>query len=177
VTITAVRLRRATAADAELLARLGATPAIARTVGATTLTDPEAIRAAIARAEADPAAAGRLVVEAPSPVGAVAWSTRNARSRIAEVHGLMVEPSARGRGVGEAALRALVEQLVGELGFHRVEIEAYGFNHTAHRLFERVGFVREGTRRRAYWRHGAWQDSALFALLGDERPRDDRPSS
>ena len=38
----------------------------------------------------------------------------------------------------------------------------------AHLHAERVGFLREGVRRRAYWRHNGWVDSALFALVRDD---------
>jgi RimJ/RimL family protein N-acetyltransferase len=51
---------------------------------------------------------------------------------------------------------------------HRVQAECYGDNPAAHRLFERAGFTREGTRRRAYWRRGGWLDGVLFGLLAEE---------
>ena len=38
---------------------------------------------------------------------------------------------------------------------------------SAHRG-ERVGWVREGVRRRAYWRDEAWVDGVLFGLVDDE---------
>jgi len=30
------------------------------------------------------------------------------------------------------------------------------------------GFVREGVKRRAYMRHGEWQDAVLFSLLRED---------
>ncbi len=30
------------------------------------------------------------------------------------------------------------------------------------------GFVREGVKRKAYLRHGEWQDAVLFALLRED---------
>jgi len=39
---------------------------------------------------------------------------------------------------------------------------------------ERVGFVREGVRRKAYWRNEQWVDGVLYGLvaedLADESP-------
>jgi RimJ/RimL family protein N-acetyltransferase len=35
-------------------------------------------------------------------------------------------------------------------------------------VFERAGFMREGVRRRAYDRAGAWQDGVSFGLLADD---------
>jgi hypothetical protein len=31
-----------------------------------------------------------------------------------------------------------------------------------------VGFVREGVRRKAYWRHGKWEDGVHFGLVAED---------
>jgi RimJ/RimL family protein N-acetyltransferase len=36
------------------------------------------------------------------------------------------------------------------------------------RSFDAAGFTRDGVRRRAYDRHGAWQDGIQFGLLADD---------
>jgi RimJ/RimL family protein N-acetyltransferase len=111
-----------------------------------------------------------LVIEhAGTPVGAVRWALVNRRSRIADIRALMLDPSARGRGLGGAALRQLTDRLLGERGLHRLEAEVYGFNHAALRTFERAGFTREGARRRAYDRHGDWQDGIRFGLVSEDK--------
>jgi len=79
-----------------------------------------------------------------------------------------VHPDFRGRGVAEEAARIFQRHLIFELGFHRLELACYGFNDRAIRHSERVGFVREGVKRRAYLRHGEWQDAVLFALLRED---------
>ncbi len=58
--------------------------------------------------------------------------------------------------------------MIRELGYHRLQLEIYGFNERAIAHAERSGFVREGVRRQAYWRHGEWVDGVLFGLLADE---------
>ena len=43
-------------------------------------------------------------------------------------------------------------------------------------MFERAGFVREGVKRKAYWRHGEWTDGVLLALIEDDLgPSDGAP--
>jgi RimJ/RimL family protein N-acetyltransferase len=32
----------------------------------------------------------------------------------------------------------------------------------------RAGFVREGVRRKAYWRHGEWVDGVLYGLVAED---------
>ena len=117
----------------------------------------------------DALAEGELLVAEVdgAAAGAVRVATVNRRSRIAAVRTLMVAPDARGRGLGAAILRAVVRDAFAR-GIHRVEGEVYGFNTAALRSFERAGFTREGVRRRAYDRHGAWQDGVSFGLLAED---------
>ena len=119
---------------------------------------------------ADALAAGELwiaLTAAGHRVGAVRVATVNRRSRIASIQTLMVDPAARGRGQGVAILRAVARDAFAR-GLHRLEGEVYGFNEPALRTFEAAGFTREGVRRRAYDRHGAWQDGVRFGLLADD---------
>jgi RimJ/RimL family protein N-acetyltransferase len=168
-----LRLRRATLADVDYLVELAKRPEIADFLAAVSPWGEDDLRAALAAAEADPAARGRFVLEVETgsgwaAAGGLGFSADNRRSRIASVHGVMVDPAFRGRGLAVEATRLLVAHLVRDLGYHRVQLEVYGFNEGAQRVFERAGFRREGVRRKAYWRRGAWQDGVLFGLLAEE---------
>jgi RimJ/RimL family protein N-acetyltransferase len=167
------RLRPAVEDDVGILAALAERPEIAASLAAVSPWAPDEARAAILAARDDPRAEGRLVLEVPdgggwTTAGALAFSRANRRSRIAYLFGVMVDPAFRGRGLGERASRLLAVHLIRTLGFHRVQLEVYGFNERAQRIFERAGFVREGARRRAYWRHDEWTDGVLFGLLEDD---------
>jgi RimJ/RimL family protein N-acetyltransferase len=130
---------------------------------------PEAIAERVARAEAAPDESGVVVIEVDGrPAGTMTWELVNRRSRFASVGGFAVDPAVRGRGVGLAAARALQHHLFGERGFHRLQMEVYGFNERGLRHAERAGWVREGVRRRAYWRNETWVDGVLFGLLEDD---------
>ena len=96
------------------------------------------------------------------------YDTENERSRIARLGGLAIHPDFRGRRLADEAARLFQLHLLDELGFHRLELEIYGFNERALRHAERVGFVREGVKRRAYRRHGDWADGVLFGLLRED---------
>jgi RimJ/RimL family protein N-acetyltransferase len=164
-----VRLRRAAAADVPFLASLLGDPEVAPFLAAGRVATHDTVAAQVARANAEPAAAGVLVIEADgAPVGTVAWERVNERSRIASVAGFAVDPSHRGRAVGLAASLALQRHLVRELGFHRVQMEVYAFNEGALRLAERAGWVREGVRRKAYRRGDAWVDGVLFGVVAED---------
>jgi RimJ/RimL family protein N-acetyltransferase len=155
-------LRPATHADLEPLVALAKRPEIARTL---------AWDAAEGLAAALDGDTGELLVieDAGEPVGGVRWTVTNRRSRIAEIRTLMLDPATHGRGLAAATVRELVERLFGRHGMHRIEAEVMGINDSARRVFERAGFVHEGTRRRAYDRHGAWQDGIRYGLLPEDR--------
>ena len=92
----------------------------------------------------------------------------NLRSRIANLGGLAVHPDFRGRRVADEAARLFQRHLVDDLGFHRLQLEVYGFNERAMVHAERSGFTREGVRRRAYLRDGEWVDGVLFGLVAED---------
>ena len=68
-----------------------------------------------------------------------------AREGEAEFRMLAVSPEARGRGVGEALVRACLRR-AGELGAGRVVLSTQPDMVLAHRIYERMGFVRTPDR-------------------------------
>ena len=166
-------MRRAEPDDADFLLDLTMHDDIEPFLGPIGARDREGTVAEIARSQAEPEAFGRFVLEVEESgawrrVGAFGFQRWSEPSRIARLERLAVHPDFRGRGVGEAAARLLQRYLLVELGFHRLELECYGFNERAIRHAERSGFVREGVKRKAYWRHGEWVDGVLFGLVRED---------
>ncbi|MER5293804.1 GNAT family N-acetyltransferase [Streptomyces pharetrae] len=64
----------------------------------------------------------------------------------AEIRMLAVERAARGRGAGEALVRACVDRARATEGCVRVVLSSQRTMHAAHRLYERLGFVRTPER-------------------------------
>jgi RimJ/RimL family protein N-acetyltransferase len=136
-----------------------------------------AVLAEIERSRAEPEEFGRFVIEVEEDgswhrAGALGFHLVSRHSRIAKCEGLAVHPDFRGRRVADDAARLLQRELFDRLGFHRLELECYGFNERAMRHAERVGFVGEGVRRRAYWRHERWNDGVLYGLVRDDLERE-----
>ena len=131
--------------------------------------DREGIAAEVERSAREPETFGRFLVEADGErAGVMGFEQRSEAHRIARLGGLAIHPDYRGRRVADEAARLLQRHLLVELGYHRLELACYGFNERAIRHAERVGFVREGVQRRAYSRHGEWQDAVLFSLLRED---------
>jgi RimJ/RimL family protein N-acetyltransferase len=163
-----IELRRATSEDVDWLADLlqddETLPFLA-----PHRTTRESIAADVERSLAEPEKFGRLIVLVDGErAGVMGFDERSEVHRIANLGGLAIHPDFRGRGVADDAARMLQRYLLFELGYHRLELACYGFNDRAIRHSERVGFVREGVKRRAYLRHGEWQDAVLFSLLRED---------
>ena len=164
-----VTIRRARADDVEWLVSLYGDDDVEPFLGGGRATGIAALAAEVERSQQEPERFGRLVVEVDGErAGAMGFREVSDPHRIAQLEVLAVAPAFRRRGVADEAARLLQRYLLLELGFHRLELACYGFNDAAIRHAERVGFVREGVKRRAYLRHGDWQDGVQFALLREE---------
>ena len=127
------------------------------------------VRKEVERSEREPTRFGRFVVEVDGArAGVMGFEEWSEKHQIAQLGGLAIHPDFRGRGAADDAARLLQRYLLVELGYHRLELACYGFNERAIQHAERVGFVREGVKRRAYLRHGEWQDAVLFSLLRED---------
>jgi len=74
-------------------------------------------------------------------------------------------PQFYGRGLGSEATRLIIDYAFNVVGVHRIELEVYDFNPRARHVYEKVGFVHEGTKRDALRWDGEWIDCHCMALL------------
>ena len=166
-----VTIRRARADDAAFLVELVSHEDVEPFLAAVRAKDRDAILAEVERSDSDPEAYGVFVIEADGErAGTMRFERANRRSRIADLGGLAVHPDFRGAKIADTAARLFQRHLFDDLGFHRVQMEIYGFNERAMRHAERAGFRREGVRRKAYWRNDEWVDGVLYGALAEELP-------
>jgi RimJ/RimL family protein N-acetyltransferase len=81
---------------------------------------------------------------------------------------ILVGPEGRGRGLGSEATRLVLDHAFSTTDLHRVELEVYAFNPRALHVYERVGFVVEGTRRDALRYDDERVDAIGMAVLRHE---------
>jgi RimJ/RimL family protein N-acetyltransferase len=167
-----VTIRRASAADADFIADLVTHEDVEPFLAAVRAKGREDILDEIARSEAEPDAFGVFLIEVDGErAGTMRFERGNVRSRIANLGGLAVHPDFRGAKIADTAARLFQRHLFDDLGFHRLQMEVYGFNERAMRHAERSGFVREGVRRKAYWRNDEWVDGVLYGLVAEDVDR------
>jgi len=75
---------------------------------------------------------------------------------------------ARERGLGTEATRMTMRHAFEDQRLNRVGLEVFDFNPRARRVYEKVGFVIEGTRREALRYDGAWIDAHDMSILARE---------
>ena len=89
--------------------------------------------------------------------------------RRAAVHetivGITVKKCWRDRGVGTALMERALEWARQSGVVKRVQLEVFANNERAIHVYEKVGFVIEGVRKRAFWKEGEWLDSVVMAVL------------
>ena len=87
------------------------------------------------------------------------------RRRHAADLGMAVDQTFQGRGIGSALLSAAIDLADQWLNIHRIELEVMCSNAHAIRLYERHGFVIEGTLRDFSFTAGAYADAYTMARL------------
>jgi RimJ/RimL family protein N-acetyltransferase len=164
-----VTFRRATRDDLDFLWELVNDEDVRPFLSVRTADEPDALLAEIERSEREPGAFGRFVIEVGGEAaGSMGFHVSNEPNRIARLERLAVHPRFRGRRIADDASRLFQRHLLRELGFHRLEMEIYGFNERAQAHARRVGWVEEGVKRRAYLRNGNWEDGVMYSLLRDD---------
>jgi RimJ/RimL family protein N-acetyltransferase len=164
-----VTLRRAEPRDVDFLLELMGEEDVEQNLAVVRPRDREGLLEEIERSQSEPEEFGRFVIEVDGePAGMMGFQLANRRSRIANLGSLAVHPLFRGRRLADQAARLFQRHLLFELGFHRLQLEIYGFNERAQLHAERAGFVREGVRRKAYDRNGEWVDGVIYGLVRED---------
>jgi RimJ/RimL family protein N-acetyltransferase len=169
-----VRIRRAAPEDIPFMLDVVTNEDVQPFLGARAAFDQAHLAAELERQEREPETFGRYVIEVRDgeewrTAGTMGFERVSGEvNRIAHLERLAVHPEFRGRRVADRAALLFQRHLVRDLGFHRLEMTIYGFNERALAHAERVGWVREGVKRKAYWRRDEWVDGITFGIIDDE---------
>lgn len=85
---------------------------------------------------------------------------------VATVLALGVLPSHKGQGVGRVLMKKLIAWAKKETKIHRLQLDVYRDNQEAISLYRKLGFKKEGVRKKyAQKKDGTYQDSLTMALF------------
>ncbi len=117
-----------------------------------------------------PEAGVSLVIDVDgSAVGSASLFNVDLFARHAEA-GINLEPPARGRGIGTAAIVLLVEFGFVRHNLRRIHLQAIASNTAAIRAYEKAGFVVEGRQRQHAWVRGTYEDIVRMGILRSDQP-------
>lgn len=89
----------------------------------------------------------------------------NIRPTCALAHFTFWDRRIRGR---EGLIREMLKYAFEEFGFHRIEAEVALYSNAAMRAVERIGFTKEGRKRKATRYKGEWFDLNFYSMLEHE---------
>jgi len=161
-----MEIRGAVAADAPAIARIynqGIEDRVA-TLETKLRTPEERIEWMTARSPRHPVMVA--VDDDGEVLGWAALNPFNARAAYDHVveFSIYVAREARGRGVGNALLAALIER-ARTIGFHKIVLAGFPFNERGLKLYERHGFRTVGTYHEQGMLDGKWVDVILMEKM------------
>ncbi len=163
-----INVRRAGSTDAAAIAELYAQPRAMWGTMQTPYPDIEGWRKRLLEAgeQSIPLVAefdGRVVGQLSIQLATL----RQARRRHVANFGMAVHDAFARRGVGDALVRAMLDMTDNWLNITRVEMEVYTDNAPAIALYQKYGFVIEGTRRMFAFRDGHYADAHVMGRIKD----------
>jgi diamine N-acetyltransferase len=101
-------------------------------------------------------------------IGGAGFHHVDKRNRLAECGLVIGDKKNWGRGYGTDALRTLLRYGFDTLNFNCIQLCVMAFNERAIHVYEKIGFVREGTRREVHFYNGQYWDIHLYSILRRE---------
>ena len=96
-------------------------------------------------------------------VGVASLHVHSGKQRHVAHIGIYIHDAYQKQGIGRALLEALLNIADNFLGLIRVELEVYADNTGAISLYESLGFVAEGRKKKARFRNGQYVDILFMA--------------
>ncbi|MDY6764997.1 MAG: GNAT family protein [Halobacteria archaeon] len=99
--------------------------------------------------------------------GIISLDNINQESGHAEI-GLWLTPEEWGHGYATEASKLVTNYGFDQLRLHRIQARVFDFNDASKRVWEKLGFVKEGVHRERYFIDGEYFDVHYYAVLKDE---------
>lgn len=114
------------------------------------------------------------VIEADGiPCGTIGLLGIDQKNKKAEYYIAMGETNLKGKGISTKASKLILEYGFRELGLNRIYLCTEVENIPAQKLFEKVGFIKEGCIRSDIVSHGRSVDRFAYGIIRDEFIKED----
>ncbi|MCZ2108320.1 MAG: GNAT family N-acetyltransferase [Dehalococcoidia bacterium] len=106
-------------------------------------------------------------------IGGIGLEHVNPENRSAELGIALGDKTYWNGGYGTDAMRVLCRFGFEQMNLQRIQLDVHADNTRAIRVYEKVGFKHEGTRRQAFYSFGSYRDVLVMGLLRGELQWDD----
>lgn len=106
--------------------------------------------------------------ETDKPVGGTAFFRIDYVSRAAIFYLVILDPAFWSKGFGSEATQLMVDFAFKTLNLNRIQLHVCAENTPAIKIYERVGFIKEGVLRQAMFRNGNYVDFWVMGMLSDD---------
>lgn len=89
-------------------------------------------------------------------------------NRSAQFHLMIGLEENQNKGLGTFALKEMIQHAFYNMNLERVELTVLETNKRARHLYEKCGFVQEGSKRHSVYKNGRFADMAMYSILKDE---------
>ena len=101
-------------------------------------------------------------------LGLVSLVSIDYQNQCGELHLMIGDKENRGKGLGTFAIHAMLQHAFYNMNLQRVEFTVLEENTRAWHLYERIGFVREGIKRKAKYKNGKFVNMVIYSMLKEE---------
>lgn len=110
-----------------------------------------------------------IVVEGDDEIlGLVSLACIDHLNQSAEFHIMIGDKINQGHGVGSFAITEMLSHGFNNLNLNRIELTVLDTNKRAQHVYEKIGFVHEGTKRYSKYKNGKFVDMHIYSILKEE---------
>ena len=86
-------------------------------------------------------------------------------NQTATLHIMIGEANEYNKGIGTYAVKEMIQHAFNNLNLRRIELEVLSENTRARHVYEKVGFLHEGTKKKAVYKNGEFVDMEMYAII------------
>ena len=98
-------------------------------------------------------------------LGLVSLTSLNMINQTATLHIMIGEANDYNKGIGTYAVKEMIQHAFNNLNLRRIELEVLSENTRARHVYEKVGFIHEGTKKKSVYKNGEFVDMEMYAII------------
>lgn len=101
-------------------------------------------------------------------LGLVSLVSIDYMNQSAELHIMIGNEENQNKGIGTFAVKTILKHAFLNMNLNRIELTVLEDNLRAQHLYEKTGFIKEGTKRKSKYKNGKFVDMLMYSVLREE---------